>query len=191
MATTVPVSRHRLTVQAFHKLAEAGVIREDARIELIEGDLINMTPIGSPHAGIVNLLNHMLTFAVGDGAIIGVQNPVVLGDHSEPQPDLLVLKTRDDYYRLSHPTPADILLLVEVADTTIQYDREIKLPLYARYSIPEVWLVDLTKNCLEMHRTPQPKRRSYQQVTLCYEEVVSPALVPAVTVDLAKLFQVP
>lgn len=122
---------------------------------------------------------------------MGAQNPVVLGDYSEPQPDLLVLKAREDYYRLSHPKPADVLLLVEVTDTTGPYDREIKIPLYARYGIPEIWLVDVTKNRLERYRTPQPEHGSYQQVETYYDGEVSPRLIPALVINPAKLFQTP
>lgn len=188
MAAIYPVVRHRLTVEDFRKLAETGVIREDARIELIEGDLIDMAPIGSNHAGMVYLLNHLLTSAVGNNAIVGAQNPVVLGTHSEPQPDILVLRPREDYYRSSHPKPEDVLLLVEIADTSGEYDRKVKIPLYARHGIPEVWLVDLTKNRLEIYRTPQPEHESYKQLEFCYEGVVSPVLLPDVAVDLGWLF---
>ena len=188
MAAIDPVRRHRLTVDDFHKLASTGVICEDARVELIDGELIDMAPIGSRHAGMVYLLNHLLTTALSDKAIVGAQNPVVLGIHSQPQADILVLRRREDYYRSSHPTPEDVLLLVEIVDTTGEYDRKVKIPLYARHEIPELWLVDLTKNCLEIYRTPQPKHQSYRQVELCYEGVVSPLHLPSVAIDVARLF---
>ena len=130
--------RHRLTVQQYHHMGEAGILRQDARVELIQGELIDMTPIGSKHAGKVNRLQALLARALQDRAIITVRNPLILGTESEPQPDVMVLRSREDYYESSHPRPQDVLLLIEVADTSDRYDREVKLPLYARHGIPEV-----------------------------------------------------
>src|SRR5712691_7513791 len=157
------VVRHRLlTVDDYHKMAEAGILGEDDRVELIDGELIEMAPIGSNHAGEVMSLNMLLSAAVAGRAIISPQNPVRLSVHSEPQPDLTVLRFRDDFYRTSHPQPEDVLLLIEVADTTIRYDREIKIPLYARAGIPEVWLIDLQQERVEIYL--QPSSDGYRQL---------------------------
>ena len=149
-----PPARYRLTAAEFHRMAEAGILREDDRIELIEGDLIDMAPIGSNHAGVVAQLNAWLTGAAAGRYIVFPQNSLALSEHSEPQPDLTVLKPREDYYRSALPGPADVLLLIEVSDTTVEYDRNTKAPLYARSGIAEVWLVNLHEQIVEVFRQP-------------------------------------
>jgi Uma2 family endonuclease len=183
------VRKHRLTVADFHKMGEAGIFAQDARVELIEGELFDMPPIGSGHAGMVMILIHLLTRAVGDLAIVGAQTPVVLGEESEPQPDSLLLKPRDDFYRRSHPTPEDVLLLIEVADSSTYYDRSIKMPLYARYGVAEAWLIDLPHKRLEVYRTPKSEHAVYQHLEQHYEGSVSPQLLPNVTISVADLFR--
>lgn len=139
------------TVSEYHSMAETGILAEEDRFELIEGEIYRMAPIGSRHAGCVNRLNHLLQ---GTRAILAPQNPVILNDFSEPQPDMALLRWRDDFYSSSHPNPDDILLLVEVADTSVGFDRRVKVPVYARRGIREVWLVDLTKSTVEVNRRP-------------------------------------
>lgn len=141
------------TVSEYHSMAETGILSEEDRFELIEGEIYRMAPIGSRHAGCVNYLNHLLK---GVEAILAPQNPVVLSDLSEPQPDVAILRWRDDFYRNSHPDSDDILLLIEVADSSVGFDRGIKTPLYARRGIRELWLVDLTRNTVDVHRQPSP-----------------------------------
>lgn len=138
-----PLRRWRFSVDDYHRMAEAGIFSEEDRVELIEGEIIAMPPIGSPHGGRVNRLNAMLTAAAGDRAVIAAQNPVILGERSEPQPDIALLRPRADFYTDSNPGPEDVLLLIEVADATLATDRNIKVPLYARHGIPEVWIVDI------------------------------------------------
>ena len=150
-----PPSRHKLSVTDFHRMAEAGILREDDRVELIEGELIDMAPIGSRHMGTVIQLMRLLQSAVGDAALVSVQNPVRIDAHSEPQPDVALLLPRDDLYRSALPTARDVLLVIEVADTSTDYDRHVKLPLYARHGISEAWLVDLQQRVVEVHRDPQ------------------------------------
>ena len=135
------LTRWRFTVHDYHRMGEAGILHEDDRVELIEGELVEMAAIGTRHFSCVNGLTRMLVRGVGDEAIVSVQNPVRLDEHSEPQPDLTVLRMRD--YRESLPVPEDVLLLIEVSDPTLAYDRGVKLPLYARSGIREVWIVDL------------------------------------------------
>lgn len=145
-------TRRRFTVHEYHRMAEAGILHEDDRVELIEGELIEMAAIGSRHFTCVNGLNRLLVRAVGNEAIVSVQNPVRLSEYGEPQPDLAVIRPRD--YRDSLPGPEDVLMLIEVSDTTLEYDREVKLPLYARFLIPEVWIVDLQAGAIERHTEP-------------------------------------
>ncbi|MGE5444706.1 MAG: Uma2 family endonuclease [Ignavibacteriales bacterium] len=149
------VTKRHFNIDEYYRMAEAGILSEDDRIELIEGEIIKMAPIGSRHAGCVSHLNTLFNRQVGETALVNVQNPVRLSDFSEPQPDIALLKPRDDFYSNSHPTPADVLLIIEVSDTSLEYDRDIKLPLYAASSIPEVWLVNLIKDIVEIYREPR------------------------------------
>jgi Uma2 family endonuclease len=151
---TIPteVTRWRFTVHDYHRMGEAGILHEDDRVELIEGELVQMTSIGTRHFSCVNRLNRMLVMNVGDEAIVSVQNPVRLNDYNEPQPDLTVIRPRD--YRESLPMPEDVLLLIEVSDTTLAYDRGVKLPLYARTGVGEVWIVNLPVETVERYTGP-------------------------------------
>lgn len=146
------VRRWRFTVHDYHRMGEAGILHEDDRVELIEGELVEMTAIGSRHFACVNGLNRLVMRAVDDDAIVSVQNPVRLNEYNEPQPDLTVIRPRD--YRISLPVPDDVLLLIEVSDTTLAYDRNVKLPLYARAGIREVWIVNLPGETVERHTDP-------------------------------------
>jgi Uma2 family endonuclease len=156
-------------------MGEVGILGPELRTELIDGEIIEMPPIGHPHAGTVKLLANLLKEAVGSGAILAVQDPVWLDDHSEPIPDIALLRSRSDWYRNAHPGPDDVLLLVEVADSSLVYDREVKLPRYARAGIPEVWLVDLGGRRLSIHRHPEGHR---------YKQVVTPDDLSAIPVPL-------
>ena len=148
-------ARHRIDVDAYHALGEAGILPHDARVELIDGDIIDMAPIGQAHAGTTNRLTRLLVRACGDRAIVSVQNPVRLDRHSEPQPDFAILRPRPDFYVTGEPPgPQDTLLLIEVADTSLRYDRRVKRPLYARAGIPEYWIIDLKARILDAHRQP-------------------------------------
>ncbi|MDQ3564751.1 MAG: Uma2 family endonuclease [Pseudomonadota bacterium] len=120
--------RHRLTVDDYQRMGEAGILDRNARVELIAGEIIDMAPIGSLHAGTVKRLIRMLERTVGDAAVLSVQDPIVLGPYSEPEPDVALLKPREDFYTTAHPVPDDVLLIIEVADTTVRYDREVKVP---------------------------------------------------------------
>lgn len=126
----------------------------DERTELIEGEIFPMAPIGARHASHTRRLLRLLTDAIGDRAIVDAQNPILLGDDSQPQPDLTVLRSRDDFYADSHPTSQDVLLLIEVCDTSARFDRQTKVPLYARHGIPCVWLVDLNDHVVEVYEHP-------------------------------------
>lgn len=158
-SSEVAVERRRFTVEEYHKMAEAGILHEDDRLELIGGEIIEMSPIGDRHVECVIRLSRLLSrwlILEGPsdlaGGAVSVQNPVRLGEGYEPQPDLVLLGDREG--RTGTPRPEDVLLLIEVSDTTLRYDREVKLPLYARSSIPEVWIVDLAGGVVERHNAP-------------------------------------
>lgn len=182
----VVAERKRFTVDEYHKLGRAGVLGENERIELIEGELIQMPPIGSVHAGIVARLNRALQAGLGKGMIAWPQNPVSLPPVSEPQPDFALLKPRADDYVHALPTAGDVLLIVEVADTTLAYDRDVKIALYARNAIPEAWLIDIGAARLEMYRDPGAE--GYRTVLRPDRDAsVSPLALPDVVVDLKTL----
>jgi hypothetical protein len=182
------IRRHRYTVQEYLRLGEAGILRADDRVELIEGEIVDMAPIGSRHAGKVERLRRLLERALGDAVLVFTQNPIVLGPRSAPQPDLALLQPRADFYEAAHPGPADVILLVEVADTTQRYDRQVKLPLYARHGIPEAWLVDLEENAMEVFR--EPSADGYRHAERLADLTAVPvAGWPGVAVDLRGLFR--
>jgi Uma2 family endonuclease len=154
---------HRFTAKDFHRMAEAGILHEDDRVELLHGEIVDMPPIGPGHAsGVKRLLNGFLPLQLEGKVIISVQDPIHLGEHSEPQPDLALLKPRPDFYAPGHPTPQEVLLVVEVMESSAGYDREVKVPLYARSGIPETWLVDVERGLIEVYRAPAPE--GYRQV---------------------------
>lgn len=179
--------RHKLTVEDYHTMAKAGILDEDSRVELIEGELIDMAPIGSQHASVVSILTEIAVSQCRGKALVSPQNSLRLSPHDEPQPDLMLLKRRADSYRYALPTAEDVLLLVEIADTTIERDRQIKCPLYARHSIAEFWLVNVAKETLEIYR--EPETEGYGRMLRCKKsETVSPLLLPDVKIALADLW---
>jgi Uma2 family endonuclease len=147
---------HRLSVGDYYRMAEAGILAPDARVELIEGEVLDMAPIGTRRNGCVNFLSNTLVAALHERAIVQTQGPIRLDEYSEPQPDLALLRPRPDFYGSAHPTPADVLLVSEVADTTLAFDRDVKVPIYARFGIPEVWLVDIEAMCCIAIANPPP-----------------------------------
>ena len=184
----VPLRHRCFSVADFHRMGEAGILGEDERLELIEGEIIEMTPIGSPHGGRVNQLNRLLTQAVGERAVVAIQNPVVLGEHSEPEPDLALLRPRADFYTSSHPQAADVLLLIEVADSSLASDRDIKVPLYARHGIPEAWIVAIGER--RVLRFARPDQGAYQvRETIDLSRPTPLPGLPHCTLDLAPLFR--
>lgn len=168
-------------------MAEVGILAPDARVELIDGEIIDMAPPGSSHAGTVDYLLSVLGAAAKDRANVRVQNPVRLSQYSEPQPDLTLLRPREDFYRAHHPRSEDVLLIVEVAASSLRFDRKKKVPLYARHGVPEVWLVDLGGERLVRFRSP--KQGAYSLVDepdLHASRGV--ATLEGVAVDLQRLF---
>ncbi len=182
------LNRHRLSVADFLRMGETGILRDDDRIELIEGELIDMAPIGSDHVSAVGVLDKLLNSAARDDAFVLCQSPVILNDNSQPQPDLLLLKHRDDYYRSSLPEPDDVLLLIEVSDTTLHFDRSIKIPLYAKNGVPEVWLVNLNDSTVEIYREPSPE--GYKLIVRpSREDAISPAFFADFSFQPKELFR--
>ncbi|MDP1613578.1 MAG: Uma2 family endonuclease [Sulfuritalea sp.] len=175
---------HRWSVEEYHQMAQAGLLDETDRVELIEGELIDMAPIGSKHAFIVNRLSQTFAAKGSDQYFVSTQNPVRLGEQSEPQPDIALLKNGN--YMDSLPTAADVLLIVEVSHTTLEYDRDVKLSLYARHCIPEVWLLDVNAGELTVYREPaEGQYRLIRKPTAI--EAVSPVLVPGVSLTLVAV----
>jgi Uma2 family endonuclease len=183
---SVQVLKRRFTVDEYYRMAEASILSEDDRVELLEGEIIQMTPIGKRHAACVNRLLRLFSDQVGERAIVSVQNPVRLDEQSEPQPDLALLRFRPDFYAEAHPRPEEVLLLVEVADASTEFDRQVKVPLYAQAGISEVWLVDLAGECLEVYL--KPSARVYEQVQRFGRgETVSPQALPELKLDVSQI----
>jgi Uma2 family endonuclease len=151
---SVQMQRRLFTVEEYHLMGEADILGEDDRVELIEGEIVQMAAIGTRHASCVKRLNRRFSVIPEDSAILGIQDPIQLTERTEPQPDVVLLQPRADYYETAHPIPSEVLLLIEVSDRTIDFDRDVKVPNYARSGIQEVWLWDLEVNCLEVYRCP-------------------------------------
>lgn len=172
------------TVEDYYRMAEAGILGEDDRVELIEGEIVQMTPIGIRHASCVKRLIALFTRRLSTRTIVCAQDPIHLGEHTEPQPDIVLAKPCDDYYKSSHPTPDDIFLIIEVADSSIEYDRQNKIPIYGRCGIPESWLVDLNRKMIEIYT--MPSEEGYRNKTIINQgQTVSPLAFPElkITVD--------
>lgn len=181
------LTRHRLNVDDYHRMAEVGILGEDDRVELIGGELIDMAPIGQDHAATVNGLTRTLVIAFGERAIVSVQNSVRLNRFNEPQPDVTIFRPRADDYRTGAPPgPADVLLLIEVADSTLRYDRIVKLPLYAQAGIPEVWIVDLRRRVVDVHRAPSGDAYAVVE-TYGPDDIVTLSQAPDIAVGLRRV----
>ncbi|MSP03311.1 MAG: Uma2 family endonuclease [Acetobacteraceae bacterium] len=182
------VARRALTVAEYHRMGEAGILTKDDRVELIEGQLIAMSPIGSAHSGTVNTLTRLLVQVVGDRGVVAVQNPVQLDDRNEPQPDFSVLKPREDDYSLATPRPADVLLLIEVADSSLAYDRGFKKSLYAQHGVAEFWIVDLVARDVEVCGAPEGGH--YTLVSRVDRQgILEPRLLPGAAISAAAFLR--
>ena len=185
VAAYVPQTR-KFTVAEYYRMSEVGILRPEERVELIEGEIIVMPPIGPGHAGEVNRLNHRLSFPGNDRFVVHVQNPVQLIDGSELQPDIALLHYRQDYYGTAHPTPADVLLVIEVADSSLEYDREVKAHLYGRAGVPETWIRNLPEGCIERFTEPGPE--GYSQHTVHRRgETLTPVTLPDLELPVDEL----
>jgi Uma2 family endonuclease len=180
----MPLTTRRFTVDEYHRMGRAGVFHEDDRVELLDGQIVEMTPIGGAHAACVIRLNDLLSRRAGSDMSVSVQNPVVLAERWEPQPDIAVLRRPGGYAGAWLPNPSDVLLVVEVADTSLERDRDVKIPRYAAAGIPEAWLVDLARDAISVYRGPG--QDGYGEiVTVTRGAVVGPRHLPelAVAVD--------
>ncbi len=164
--SSVQITRRRFSVDDYYHMLEAGILTEADRVELIDGEVCEMSPIDPIHAANVMRLDRQLQKLVGDQAIVNVQNPIRLNDHNEPQPELTVLRWNDDFYAQQHPTPADVLIAIEVANTSLVYDRKEKLPRYAEANIPEVWLVNIGRKTVEQYTKPLNGQYTAMQVVV-------------------------
>jgi Uma2 family endonuclease len=177
----------RISVDRYRKMVETGVLTEYDRIELIDGDMINMAPIGPNHAAVTAQLNRLFVLSAGDLAIVSPGGPIKLGEYSEPQPDLMLLKPRADFYATRIPTPPDVLLLVEVSDSSLAFDQSTKRALYARHGIAEYWVVDIPRQ--RIHVYCQPTADGYgEALERARTDTVSPRALPAVQVTVGTLF---
>ena len=180
---SLPLSKYRLTTAQFERMAQAGVFPEDARIELIEGELLEMTPVGRLHVAVVNRLTRAFAQTVVAGrALLSVQNPIHLDENSEPQPDVVLLRPRADDYEDNVPAPSDALLIIEVADTSAEYDRGLKARLYARSGVSEYWVVDLQAQEIVCWQQPT-LAGGYQVMMMAHKgEALAAQLIPDVVV---------
>ncbi len=187
MSVVFTPQRRKLSADEFERMGQTGILGPDARVELIEGEMIKMAPIGSRHASAVSFLSAHFFRAVGDAALVWIQSPLRLSDDSEPQPDLMLLRPSPDRYRSTLPRPEDVLLLIEVADTTLVFDRETKLPLYASQGIQEVWILDVDGKQLEIYREPGAggyRRKLQRRET----ESIAPAALPTAALQVGAVF---
>ena len=181
----------RFSVAEYYAMAQTGILPDNERVELIDGVIIEMAPMGNRHRATVTRLNRVFSGNLGERAIVQIQSSITLDDQTMPEPDLAVLRERVDFYEAQSPGPEDVLLLIEVADTSVEYDRNDKLPRYARAGIPEVWLTVLPDNVVEMYTEPTENgyrvtRRMRTGDVLrpgCFEDIEIPveAVIPAET----------
>jgi Uma2 family endonuclease len=179
-------TRRRFDIDAYYRMAEAGVLGDPHHVELIDGEIFNTAAIGSPHAAVTNRLVRLFSRSLSDdAALMSVQTPLRLDAYNEPEPDVMLLRGRADDYRASHLGAADVLLLVEVSETSLAYDRGVKLALYARFGVPEVWIVDLVSVAIEVDR--EPKDGAYASWQRLMHGSLVPALAPDVIIDVVRL----
>jgi Uma2 family endonuclease len=187
MAVEVAGARRLFSREEYHRMAEVGILKPTDRVELIRGEIVEMSPIGRRHVAFVNNLNALLVTRLAGRAIVSIQNPVALADDTEPQPDLALFRRRAVPYKDAEATGEDVLLLIEVAESSLGYDRSIKRRLYAEDGVPEYWVVDVTAEAVEVHRAPAAG--GYREVSrVTGTASVSPLAFPDVTIPLAEIF---
>ncbi len=169
----IALNKHHFTVADFNFLSDGGKFKPDDRLELIEGEIYEMSPIGSLHARCVNFLNSVLTKILAGESIVSVQNPVIVNDFNQPQPDLAVLRRQEDFYKDSLPAATDVLIVIEVSDSSVQLDRNVKFPKYASAKIPEAWLIDLVADRIEVHFGPKDETYGTVKIYQRGEEITS------------------
>jgi len=186
----IEVTKKLFTVDEYYQMAKAGIFGPEDRVELIDGEVIQMCPIGDRHAGSVNRINRLFVTSFRDGAVISVQNPLQLSNYTEPEPDVVVLKPRADDYAGKKVRAEDALLVVEVADTTLRYDRQIKVPRYAAAGVPEVWIENLAADELLVYRNPGAKAYSIS-LTLHRTDTISPSVFPDIVFKVDEILGPP
>lgn len=179
-------ARRLFTVDDYHAMTRAGILSEDDRVELIEGEIVVMSPVGSRHAACVDILAELLIRAADQRTAVRVQSPIGLGESAEPQPDVCVLLRRENAYSESLPQPDDVLLVIEVSDTSLDFDRRVKARLYARHGIRQFWLIDLAGRTVEVHEGPGPDGYGERSVHDVGDRVPVPGL--EIDLDVGKLF---
>jgi Uma2 family endonuclease len=185
-AMSALIKRRRFTVDDYHRMGDAGILLEDDRVELIYGEIIAMSPIGNPHNAAVDRATRALVRTVGDNAIVRVQGSVRLNNYNEPQPDIVLLKPRDDFYAKGGANPDDIILIIEMADSSLKYDRRLKARLYAEMGVPEYWVSDLNAGCVYCYSERHEK--SYRLVRQFKKgESITPGMLPECSIPVNNL----
>lgn len=181
-----PIQRKLFTTAEYHQMLQAGILSEDDRVELIEGEIWEMSPIGSRHIWCVAHLNRILQRGLGDDVFVFVQSPIRLNDFSEPEPDLAVIRPHAGSHPETIPTAEEALLVIEVADSSVEYDRKVKMDLYARNGVPEAWLFDLSQEALEIYRSPSPD--GYREILIRRPgDQLSPLAFPDLMIEVAAI----
>ncbi len=174
----VALSKRRFTAEDYQRMGQVGILSEDDRVELIDGEVVAMTPIGARHNACVSCATRALVIAAGEAAIVLPQGSVRLDRYSEPEPDLVLLRPRADFYASRHAGPEDILLIIEIADSSIEYDRDVKTRVYAESGIPEYWLADLNANLVSRYSAPE--RGAFRSLEQLHRgQSIAPQLLPA------------
>jgi Uma2 family endonuclease len=182
----IEATKKRFTVDDYYRMGETGILAENDRTELIEGEIIEMSPIGDPHMIAVNRANMIFARGIGDKVVVSVQNPAFMDRYNLPQPDLVLIRPRESFYGGGKPSPEDVVLLIEVSDSSLRFDRKVKVPIYARSAIREVWIVDLQSQVIHVYRGP--KGNTYTSVeTRQRNELVSPDAFPEFSVAVSEL----
>ena len=180
------LTARRFTADEYHQMVEAGILTEDDRVELLEGGIVEMSPIGRRHVGAVIRLDRRFNLRLGGFALVSAQNPVQLDNENEPQPDVVLLRPRADCYADALPTARDVLLLVEIADTSLELDRRVKMPLYAGAGVPEAWLVNLTRDEIIVNQEPGPDGYRLSRVAR-RGETIRPLAFPDVEIAVVEI----
>ena len=188
--TTSLMTKRRFSAKEFYKMAKAGVLCEDDRVELVDGEIVEMAAIGSYHAGCVLSLNMLFTQKVGDRVLVNVQNALKIDGFSVFQPDLAILLPRDDFYMNSHPTPKDVLLIIEVSDSSVDYDRNVKIPRYAQAGVPEVWQVNLPYGFVDTFSDLDPENVRYRSTQrFSPGQQIVPAMLSDISLEVSQILR--
>ena len=176
---------HRFSVEDYYRMAETGILKPGARVELIEGEIVDMMPIGPFHSGSVYELARLFNAMSKDRWVVGTQGPLHLDEHNMPEPDIMLLRPPGSHYKTTHPSPEDVFLIIEIADSSLAHDQNTKLPLYARAGIPETWILNVPQKQLEIYR--QPHFLGYESKTILQSGQAAPAAFPDAVINVEDL----